>query len=141
MTVPFFIDTNALIYAASRRSSERSKKTRAQKILASDQFGVSGQVLAEFYSTVTRNGDPLMAASDALAWNELLECQMCASMDASIVKRGAEISETCRISYWDGAIVAAAETLGAPILYTEDLNDGQVYGNVRAVNPFAPPSN
>jgi predicted nucleic acid-binding protein len=40
------------------------------------------------------------------------------------------------ISYWDGAILAAAEALEAPILYTEDLNHGQLYGRVRAVNPF-----
>lgn len=39
--------------------------------------------------------------------------------------------------YWDGAIVAAAEVLEADTLYTEDLNDGQLYGRVRAVNPFA----
>ena len=34
------------------------------------------------------------------------------------------------------AVVAAAERLGAPIFYTEDLNHNQVYGSVRAVNPF-----
>ena len=32
--------------------------------------------------------------------------------------------------------LAAAEALGASTLYTEDLNDGQTYGAVRAVNPF-----
>ena len=40
------------------------------------------------------------------------------------------------LSYWDGAIISAAESLGASILYTEDLNHGQHYGSVRAVNPF-----
>lgn len=29
-----------------------------------------------------------------------------------------------------------AERLGAPIFFTEDLNHNQVYGSVRAVNPF-----
>ena len=32
--------------------------------------------------------------------------------------------------------VAAAEVLEAATLYTEDLNHGQRYGKVRAVNPF-----
>ena len=41
-----------------------------------------------------------------------------------------------KISYWDGAIIAAAEALGAETLYTEDLNDGQLYGSVRVENPF-----
>jgi len=40
------------------------------------------------------------------------------------------------ISYRDGAIVAAAECLGARTLFTEDLNHGQRYGSVQAVDPF-----
>ena len=32
--------------------------------------------------------------------------------------------------------VAAARTLGAAVLYSEDLNDGQDYDGVRVVNPF-----
>jgi predicted nucleic acid-binding protein len=40
------------------------------------------------------------------------------------------------ISYWDATIIAAAHALGAKILYTEDLNDGQRYGDVQVVNPF-----
>ena len=31
----------------------------------------------------------------------------------------------------------AANASGVGTLYTEDLNDGQVYGEVRAVNPFS----
>ena len=33
-------------------------------------------------------------------------------------------------------ILAAAQSSGAQILYTEDLNDGQQYGNLRVENPF-----
>ena len=35
-------------------------------------------------------------------------------------------------------IIAAAERLGASILYAEDLNHGQRYGSVQAINPFLP---
>ncbi|PAQ06083.1 hypothetical protein [Mesorhizobium temperatum] len=35
-----------------------------------------------------------------------------------------------------GAIIAAAERLGVKTLYTEDLNHGQTYGSVVAINPF-----
>jgi predicted nucleic acid-binding protein len=37
---------------------------------------------------------------------------------------------------WDSQIVAAAERLGADVLYSEDLNHGQTYGAVRCENPF-----
>lgn len=42
-----------------------------------------------------------------------------------------------RISYWDAAIVAAAQELGSQTLYSEDLSHGQLYGKVRVINPFA----
>ena len=44
--------------------------------------------------------------------------------------------EQYRISFWDALIVAAAQSGGAELLFTEDLNDGQQYGSVLARNPF-----
>ena len=43
-----------------------------------------------------------------------------------LVKIAVELSQRFQVSYWDGAINAAAEELGAEILYTEDLNHEQV---------------
>jgi predicted nucleic acid-binding protein len=40
------------------------------------------------------------------------------------------------ISFWDALILAAAESGGAEILYTEDLNDGQRYGTLVVRDPF-----
>jgi predicted nucleic acid-binding protein len=53
-----------------------------------------------------------------------------------LIEIAIELSWRYRISYWDGAILAAAERLGAEIVYTEDLSHGQTYGPVRVVNPF-----
>jgi predicted nucleic acid-binding protein len=44
--------------------------------------------------------------------------------------------ERYQISFWDALILAAAESGGAEVLYTEDLNHGQQYGTVLARNPF-----
>jgi predicted nucleic acid-binding protein len=41
------------------------------------------------------------------------------------------------ITNWDAAILVAAQALGAHTVYSEDLNDGQRYGRVQVVNPFA----
>ena len=56
--------------------------------------------------------------------------------DYPLIVAGVEKSVRFGLSYWDGAIIAAAESLGASILYTEDLNHGQHYGSVQAINPF-----
>ncbi len=71
-----------------------------------------------------------------MEWIEAFEQQPCVSIDASLVKTAIEISQRFRIDYWDSAILAAAERLGAEIVYTEDLNHGQTYGLVRVINPF-----
>ncbi len=136
MIAECFLDTNILLYAASRNPAHRSKKIRAVELIEQMQFALSAQVLQEFYVNVTRKADFSMRPDIALEWIENFEEFACLSIDPGLVKTAAAISVRYGISYWDGAIVAAAEALGAPILYTEDLNHGQAYGSVRAINPF-----
>src|SRR5688572_2562807 len=59
----------------------------------------------------------------------------CAPIDADLVELAIGNSVRYRISYWDGAVVAAAGMLGATRLFTEDLNHGQKIGSVRVTNP------
>ena len=40
------------------------------------------------------------------------------------------------IQFFDSLLLVAAQENGCDEILTEDLNDGQMYGNVRAVNPF-----
>ncbi len=136
MSVECFLDTNVLVYAAAGREAEEAKRERALELIERENIGFSAQVLQEFYVTVTRKLAVLLSPEKALEWVEQFESFPCMPIDTSIVKIAAEISERYRISYWDGAIVAAAEALGARTLYTEDLNDGQQYGSVWVHNPF-----
>jgi predicted nucleic acid-binding protein len=71
-----------------------------------------------------------------LEWIEWWAAFPCQPTDRQLVCNAIERSERYRISYWDAAIVAAAEALGAEIIYSEDLSDGQQYGLVRVINPF-----
>ena len=130
-----FLDTNIIIYAANGRFDEPKKHACSQELLTR-KFGTSAQVLAEFYSNVIRKGDVPLSSEDASKWVNLLSKKPFQPVDASIVKEGIAYSKRHRISCWDGAIIAAAERLGAGILYTEDLSHGQTYGSIRACNPF-----
>jgi predicted nucleic acid-binding protein len=136
MRAESFLDTNVLVYAAAGRESEERKRERALALIEREDVGVSAQVLQEFYVTVTRKIEIPMSSELALEWIEQFESFPCVSVDSGLVKIAAEVSERFQISYWDGAILSAAQVLGAKTLYTEDLNDGQRYGPVRAVNPF-----
>jgi predicted nucleic acid-binding protein len=136
MTVDSFLDTNILVYAAAGRDGEEFKRKRAIELLEKEDFGLSAQVLQEFYVTVVRKARVPLTSEAALEWIELLDAFPCLPIDSGFVKIAAETGARYQLSYWDAAIIAAAELLGAKILYTEDLKDGQRYGRVRVRNPF-----
>ncbi len=136
MTVEVFLDTNILVYAATGTQKEKDKREKAFELIEAGGFGVSGQVLQEFYVVVTRKVSRPLSPVLAFGWIEQLDIWPCVPVDAHLVKAGIEMSERYKISYWDGAIVAAAVELGVRRLYSEDLNHGQSYGSVQIINPF-----
>lgn len=136
MTVDSFLDTNVLVYAAAGRGADESKRLRAIELIENEDFGLSAQVLQEFYVTVVRKAKVPLSSEAALEWIEQLEAFPCVSIDTSLVKIAIELGQRYRIGYWDAAILAAADMLGARTLYSEDLNHGQRYGTIRVCNPF-----
>lgn len=136
MSVECFLDTNVLVYAAAGSDPTSPKRKRALELIETASFGISAQVLQEFYVTVTRKLAVPLSPAHAIEWVEALEAFPCLPVDNALVKLGAECSVRFQLSYWDGAILAAAQCLGAPLLFTEDLNDSQRYGSVMVRNPF-----
>jgi predicted nucleic acid-binding protein len=140
MSVEAFLDTNVLIYAVSSAASESAKKQKALELIETIDFGLSAQVLQEFYVNVTRKIARPLSPDMALSLLDEFKCFPIVWTDYPLIVAAVELSVRFDLSYWDGAIIAAAESLGASILYTEDLNHGQRYGSVRAINPFLPGS-
>ena len=136
MNVEVFLDTNVLVYAAVGAGKDEHKRKRALDLIQSEDFGTSAQVLQEFFVTVVKKAARPLPAAEALEWIEQFAEFPCQPIDQQLVRIAIEFSEHHRISYWDGAVLAAAESLGAVTVYSEDLNDGQSYGTVRVVNPF-----
>jgi predicted nucleic acid-binding protein len=131
-----FLDTNVLVYAAAGRRDDEAKRRRALEVLDEPGIAVSAQVLQEFYVTVTRKIALPLAVSAALEWIELLSTFPVLPIDTSLVQRAVWMSERYRVSYWDGAVLAAAEGLGTAVLYSEDLSHGQRYESVQVIDPF-----
>ena len=136
MKTDCFLDTNVLLYLALGREDDPAKYKRSLVLLQESNFGLSVQVLQEFYVNAVRKSRRSLSSVRALEWIEEFEQFPCVEITPGLIKLAIEISERYRINYWDGAIIAAADLLEASILYTEDLNHGQVYGSVRAVNPY-----
>ena len=134
-----FVDTNLLVYAHDRSSGV--KKDLAIELvdrLWKEKRGViSSQVLQEFAVAERRNVLNALSRRDVTRIiDDLRDWEIVLNNTASVV--GAlEIEGRYRISFWDALILRSAEISGATILYSEDLSHGQMYGNVRVVNPFA----
>ena len=125
MNASVFLDTNVLVYAAIGTGKDERKRRRALELIASEDFGTSAQVLQEFFVTVVKKASHPLSTGQALEWIEQWVAFPCQSVDHQLVRIAVERSERFAISYWDAAILAAAEALGSHTVYSEDLNDGQ----------------
>ena len=133
-----FCDTNVLIYAYDRAAG--AKWARARQLvdrLGTEHVGaVSVQVLQEFYVTITRRGTPPLSPEAARAIVEDLTAWRVVEPRARDVRDAIDGSVRWRVSFWDAMLLVAANRAGASVFWSEDLNDGQLYGSVTVRNPF-----
>ena len=134
-----FVDTNVLLYAVSTVPEEAEKKHIAESILTRSDIVLSTQVLQEFYTQATRPSR-LGALSHLQAVDYIRPLQRfhIEEITVDLVLRALTIRERFNISFWDAAILAAAQLTGCDVVYSEDLSHTQNYDGIRVQNPFAP---
>jgi predicted nucleic acid-binding protein len=135
-----FLDSNILLYAYSRVPAEITQRDIARSLLLQSDWCISVQVLQEFYANAIRarqGAVAMLPRTEAAIVVARLRDKVSTAVDVELVLQAIQISQRHQLSYWDGAIVAAAVRSGAQELLTEDLNAGQVIEGVRVVNPFA----
>lgn len=134
--VKAFFDTNILLYLYG--GGDPAKQAKAAELFNTQtrtaRAVVSTQVVQEFYAVATRKLGMARDVAGSIVRN-LLNLPLIV-IDADSILTALAIEDRYRISFWDALIVAAAEAGGAQVLYTEDLSDGQQYGQVVARNPF-----
>ena len=135
-----FVDTNVLLYAVSFDTQDAQKRRLAIELLDEGNLAVSVQVLQEFYSQATRVTRPMpMTAEDALKFLEPILNFRIHPVTLAIFHSAIAISRRFQLSYWDGAILAAARALGCDAVYSEDMSSEQDYDGLRVINPFVSP--
>ncbi len=131
-----FLDTNLIVYANDARLPE--KQARAIDVvtrLMRDGTGVISTQVMQEYAVVA--GSKLHQAPDAILRQLLLlESLEVVEITPALIRRGLELQFRYQIDYWDASILAAAEHARCDVLWTEDLNPGQLYAAIRTVNPF-----
>lgn len=134
-----FVDTNILVYAHDTSAGAKHDVARSlvERLWHERTGAVSTQVLQELYVSLRRKAGRPLAREDAHAVvTDYLRWEVVVNNGQSILD-AIGIEERYGISFWDALVVQASRACGAETLYTEDLNDGQVYESVRVVSPFA----
>ena len=133
-----FVDTNVLVYAVSPDPGESKKRRIALSLLQEPDLAISTQVLQEFYHQSTRPSRRWSITHEqALGFIESITRFPVLPVTVELFRDAVAISQRFGLSYWDGAILAAARSLGCDAVYSEDLNPEQDYNGLRVINPFA----
>ena len=131
-----FLDTNILVYSLDQSDAGKQGKCRKLiKSLTGENTGViSTQVMQEFYVAATGKlgADPLLI-KDILRSLERFETVIVSPV---LIKEAIDCAVINRVSFWDALIIVTAESAHCEILWSEDLNHGQIIRGVRIENPL-----
>jgi predicted nucleic acid-binding protein len=140
MSVEAFVDTNVLYYANTDSADPRHALAREciePLWTEPGKAAVSVQVLQELHVNLIRKAglapaESARRVSHYFAWKVIDD-------DRLLLSSAFDVQVRWRLSYWDSLIVAAAQRAGATQLWSEDMTDGQDYGEVRVINPLRAP--
>jgi len=141
MSARCFVDTNILMYAHDASTGAKHDRALAlvEALWQSRAGVVSTQVLQELAVNLRKKAkralDPKATrdvVADYLTWHVVVN-------NGESILEALDLESRYRVSFWDALVLQAAQASGAEVLYSEDLSDGQYYGSVRVVNPFASP--
>lgn len=139
----WFFDTNILVYLFDAKTPEKQATARSlwDRACREAEPVLSTQVLQEFFVTVTKTvkqGLPISIARDAIL--EFTHISEVVPVTLPVIVSATQRVEASGFSFWDSLIVESAIDCGARRLWTEDLQDGQSFGELTIVNPFSVPT-
>lgn len=132
----YFIDTNIFVYAKLNIDDEY-KHLSAKEFLAaiSAEVITSTQVLGEFYNVLSRHRIDDEFIQTAII--DLLKYSKVRVITLNTIKLCWNIKKKYKYQYYDSLIIASALESGCSVLYTEDMQHGQVIEEkLKLINPF-----
>lgn len=135
-----FVDSNIWLYAFFLRPGEEQRHESAKALIAMPtRYVISEQVIAEVSSNLLRKAGMAEAALTGIVTSFYSRCHV-VSPDQAIHLNASRLRATYQFSYWDSLIVAAALESRCAVLYSEDLQDGQIIdGTLTIRNPLVAP--
>jgi predicted nucleic acid-binding protein len=125
-----FFDTNVLVYLYSDHETDKQNKAFAE-FNKSERF-VSTQVLTEFCNICLKKLHfPASEIGNALL--EISEACNVIIVDDSDLRQALSIQDRYKYSYYDSLVIESALAAGCNLLFTEDMQDGQLIEGVLTI--------
>ena len=132
MTARFFADTNVVVYTLD---ADLNKRRAALSVMRTHPV-ISVQVINEFISVAIGKMKLHRSTANRLARILMKRCEV-VGMSVETVSLAINLGERYQLSHWDSLIVASALDAGCDTLYSEDMQDGQVFEDrLKVNNPF-----
>ena len=134
-----FVDANVLVYAFDSSAARKQHATQQllERLWESGTGCVSIQVLQEFFVTITKKVPKPLPVDDAKARIREFAAWTVFAPKADDIVGAIDLHTQAKIGFWDAMVVLAAAESECDVLWTEDLNDGQLLRGVRIRNPFS----
>ena len=131
-----FIDSNVFIYAADSKNPVKRSITRKliSVAVASGGCKINVQVLNEFSSVAHRKLG--LTIDEIKAYLEMFRALTILPVPADVTEKGLDVMQRYGLQFYDSLLLVAASENGCNEFISEDLNDGQIYCGMKAVNPF-----
>ena len=133
-----FIDTNVLVYIHLFDEESQDKRKVLQNLLhrrIDAELIINVQVINEFYNVLLRKNIEDNVIQEKI--HSQLEICSASELSLKTVFSAWKLREKYKYSYWDSLILASALENSCSILYSEDMQHGQVIeDNLKIINPF-----
>lgn len=138
MTDRIFVDTTILVYAHDVSAGDKNTKAKQliQELWANKMGCLSIQVMQEFYVTVTQKVPNPMDKATAIEVIRSLGYWNVHEPLIDDIINAIDIQMRYQVSFWDAMILQSAIQLECDLLWSEDLNPGQVYQGIKLINPL-----
>ena len=138
MNDKFFLDTNIFVYMFDARAAQKAEKARRliKEAVSTRKGVVSQQVVQEFFNLAFRKFQPAMTLAEAEDYLSTMFQPLLVVQSVQTYKEALQLHSRYRLPWYDSMIVAAARESGCEILYTEDFQHEQRFGELRVKNPF-----
>jgi len=131
-----FIDTNILVYSLLENDSQKHNQTvNLMEILKGNFIFLSTQVLNELYVSLQKHDIDESEMENKI--KKIMNIYNISVINITTIKLCWKIKKKYAYSYWDSLIIASALESNCSIIYTEDMQDGQILENrLKITNPF-----